>query len=170
MKNVSKRTKMILAIVGILGVVVIAVGVVMTQAPSTNALFGAAVPTATPRTVTPGPSPTNPPVIGGGATATNTPTRTNTPPPPTATRTNTPAPTATPPIDMSFNPGAIGAYVRAIAVQADGKILVGGNFDTLSEESTNLPTDIAFLLLSKCVPVRHYFNVGMHDLILFNGR
>ncbi|MFO7667670.1 MAG: ARMT1-like domain-containing protein [Desulfobacterales bacterium] len=44
----------------------------------------------------------------------------------------------------------------------------GGNFDTLSEESANLSTDITFLLLSKCVPYMQYFDVDMNDLILFN--
>ena len=134
MKNVSKRNKMILAIVGILAVVVIAAVALVISQPPTNALFGAAVPTATPRTVTPGPSPTPPHLSTAAPTWTNTPTatRTNTPPPPTATRTSTPVPTSTPPVDTSFNPGAIGAYVRAIAVQPDGKILVGGNFNTLA--------------------------------------
>lgn len=44
----------------------------------------------------------------------------------------------------------------------------GGNFDTLSEVSANLSTDITFLLLSKCVPYMQYFDVDMNDLILFN--
>ncbi|MFH0727900.1 MAG: ARMT1-like domain-containing protein [Pseudomonadota bacterium] len=44
----------------------------------------------------------------------------------------------------------------------------GGNFETLSEERVSLPTDITFLLLSKCVPLNQYFHAGMHDLILFN--
>jgi len=44
----------------------------------------------------------------------------------------------------------------------------GGNFDTLSEVSSNLNTDITFLLLSKCVPLMQYFDVDMNDLILFN--
>lgn len=35
-------------------------------------------------------------------------------------------------VDVGFNPGAIGTNVRAIAVQPDGKILVGGNFTTLA--------------------------------------
>jgi uncharacterized delta-60 repeat protein len=35
--------------------------------------------------------------------------------------------------DLSFNPGAnVNSYVVALAVQTDGKILVGGNFDQLS--------------------------------------
>ena len=41
-------------------------------------------------------------------------------------------------LDTSFNPGAGGAtspYVRCIAVQADGKILVGGNFAALAGQS-----------------------------------
>jgi damage-control phosphatase, subfamily I len=46
----------------------------------------------------------------------------------------------------------------------------GGNFDTLSEEAGCLPTDITFLLLSKCVPFRQYFNAGLHDLILFSKK
>jgi uncharacterized protein with ATP-grasp and redox domains len=44
----------------------------------------------------------------------------------------------------------------------------GGNFDTLSEVITNLSADITFLLLSKCFPHIQYFDVEMHDLILFN--
>jgi uncharacterized delta-60 repeat protein len=42
-------------------------------------------------------------------------------------------------LDTSFNPGAGGAvaipYVHSLALQADGKILVGGGFTTLSEQS-----------------------------------
>jgi hypothetical protein len=44
----------------------------------------------------------------------------------------------------------------------------GGNFETLSEEGPLLPTNITFLLLSKCIPLNQYFHVGLHDLILFN--
>jgi uncharacterized protein with ATP-grasp and redox domains len=46
----------------------------------------------------------------------------------------------------------------------------GGNFETLSEKAMSLPVDISYLLLSKCVPLKQYFHVGMHDLILFNSR
>jgi uncharacterized delta-60 repeat protein len=41
-------------------------------------------------------------------------------------------------LDTSFNPGAGGVpnpYVNSLAVQADGKILVGGNFSTLGGQS-----------------------------------
>lgn len=45
----------------------------------------------------------------------------------------------------------------------------GGNFDTLSEESPDVCANVSFLLLSKCVPFMRYFDVDMHDLILFNA-
>jgi hypothetical protein len=44
-------------------------------------------------------------------------------------------------LDTSFNPGAGGFYphVNSLAVQADGKILVGGSFTTLGGQSrTNI--------------------------------
>jgi len=43
-------------------------------------------------------------------------------------------------LDTNFDPGTSGLMsgdVRTIAVQADGKIVVGGSFDTLSDESHN---------------------------------
>jgi uncharacterized protein with ATP-grasp and redox domains len=43
----------------------------------------------------------------------------------------------------------------------------GGNFDTLEGEK-DLDTDISFLLLSKCVPYRHYFNTELYRPILAN--
>src|SRR6266704_2101633 len=43
------------------------------------------------------------------------------------------------PLPDSFNPGTGGSYpnVYSLAVQADGKILVGGNFSTLGGQSRN---------------------------------
>jgi hypothetical protein len=40
-------------------------------------------------------------------------------------------------LDTSFNPGADGLVVYSLALQADGKILVGGNFITLGGQSRN---------------------------------
>ena len=42
-------------------------------------------------------------------------------------------------VDSGFNPGAGGDYARcvALAVQADGKILVGGYFTTLGGQARN---------------------------------
>jgi uncharacterized delta-60 repeat protein len=42
-------------------------------------------------------------------------------------------------LDISFDPGANGAVVSAIAIQADGMILVGGNFTGLGASSGTVP-------------------------------
>ena len=90
-------------------------------------------PTSTP-TNTPTATPTNTPT----ATATNTPTATPTNTPtvtPTATSTSTPtvtpSPTPFPSALDGFDPNADGP-VRVVVVQSDGKVLIGGDFTTLS--------------------------------------
>lgn len=45
----------------------------------------------------------------------------------------------------------------------------GGNFDSLSESLEDLNTNLFFLLLSKCVPLMHFFNARMHDLLIWNA-
>jgi uncharacterized delta-60 repeat protein len=166
--------------VGVL-VVVVAVGVVITQV-STNALLGTAViQISAPSTITlgastgiranaekcawtssnsavvalsgfadiPGWSTANASGAGVGTatitaaciggTASTTVNVVALAPTATLTCTNTPAPTltlaATPLVDTAFNPGANGAAVHAIAVQPDGKIVVGGNFNTLAGQA-----------------------------------
>lgn len=41
----------------------------------------------------------------------------------------------------------------------------GGNFDSLDEEE-DLPTPLYYLLMSKCIPYRDYFNIPIHYPIL----
>jgi hypothetical protein len=64
--------------------------------------------------------------LGGGGTG-------------TTTRNNIGRLNADGSLDTSFNPGANGTVI-AIAVQADGKILVGGDFTTLGGGGTGTTT------------------------------
>ena len=44
----------------------------------------------------------------------------------------------------------------------------GGNFDSLDEEE-DLGTPLYYMLMSKCIPYREYFNVPLHNPILFRA-
>ncbi len=44
----------------------------------------------------------------------------------------------------------------------------GGNFDSLSEDVSQLKSDVTFMLLCKCHPLIRYFNIDLHHPIMAN--
>jgi damage-control phosphatase, subfamily I len=58
------------------------------------------------------------------------------------------------------------AELRSLWLSADLVMSKGGgNFDTLDEEE-NLTTPLFYMLMSKCIPYRDYFNIPLHYPIL----
>ena len=63
-------------------------------------------------------------------------------------------------LDTGFNPGANG-WVRSLAVQPDGKILVGGDFTLLGGQSRNYLGRV-----NADGTVDTGFNAGANDIVL----